>query len=205
MKKVIAFVVLSIVFAGISFATDYGTGVGFSFYGTKDSKLSRQSGFTANVNIDFYSPNSFIDVYAGIGASFGKYGYYYSNKLDSIDGLHAFLLFGGKFDLGNSVSLKLGAGAVSSVQIANKKLCYSSSKGYYYDADLEVKFGPSGYVLLDFYTGNSVVMKIGSLFGTYLYGRVFDGSSSELDWDTAAEYSKRELFIWPQASVSIQW
>ena len=204
MKKVLVLLVLSIVFIGTVFATDYGTGVGFSFYGTKDSKLSRQPGFTANIIVDFYGPNSFIDVYTGVGASFGKYGFY-SNDLDGIDGLHAFFMLGGKLDIGDSISIKLGAGAVSSAPITNRKLHYSSTVGYYYNYDLDIKIGPSGYVLLDFYTGNAVVLKFGGLVGTYIYGRVFDCSSSEFDWDTAAQYSKNEFFIWPQFSISMSW
>ncbi len=199
MKKVVVIFLVFVLFASSLFASDLGFGYGLSYYGSKDSKLSRQNGFTTFLSYNFYRPWTYVDIYNSIMISFGKYGLHHRGEYGymNLDGLHDVLMLGLRFQLNSAMAFKVGAGAVFSEQL-NPYL----NTG-------EAKVGPSGYLMLDLY-GSIFAFKIGCVFGTYTYGcvgkNIYGSSSNRAVWEDWGSYKPNgEFFIWPQASVALHW
>lgn len=209
MKRFTLFFLICILFSGLIFASDFGTGFGFSFYGNKEEKLSRQNGYTVSLNYNFYRSKSYIDIFTNVSASFGKHGYipYYENSFwDSLDGLHSTFMLGGKIQLSSIMAFKAGFGAVASIQT-------TEFYGWVYDRrderatavfDSDIKFGPSGYMMLDIYGLDAIVFKAGCIFGIYVYGCTFNHETQQWgDWGSYVPNG--EYFVWPQVAISLYW
>lgn len=198
MKKVLVIFLVFVLFASSLFASDLAFGYGRSYYGSKDSKLSKQNGFTAFLSYNFYRPWTYVDIYQSSIISLGKFGLYHQNEYSyvNLDGLHSTLMLGLRFQISSAMAFKVGAGAVSSLQGVNP-----------YQNTAEFKVGPSGYLMLDLY-GSVFAFKIGCIFGTYTYGMVGKGVYGRADsgWEDWGSYKPNgEYFIWPQASIALHW